>query len=408
MSTSFFWLVLAFNMYPRPELFDEYTRRQYMAKAPQRSPFGTDETPKNFHDFDIFTKLRVLFQLSQWTLINADRIREKMPEAKDTEQTQWVSFHGGVAIPPLAETKISIQQRVEELGYDKKDRLYYVLDDNRLYRQTDPPPPPPPAPKPKANSRRGKAAARANKRRKTMEAAELAIDGEDGGNAAGEENADPLADDGFGGRKWECIAITLAEYKEFLGTVERSKDEDEKALHARIIAEVIPVIEKAEESQLRKIARKEKELRNMQKLATAKRSSRLAIKMEKEREEQEALEAEQQMRADLLEAHKDQERRKKMEEARESRMMTREQRLKEREYKRILHEEELANLSEENKKLDAGEARMSERRLKAEMEKRKKELAALTQEAEWSFDCAKCGSYGENLVRTLSSLLTGQ
>ena len=230
-----------------------------------------------------------------------------------------------------------------------------------------------------------------------MEAAGLAIDDE-GGDTVVERNND-ATDDGLWGRKWECIAITLAQYREFLASIEKSKDEDEKALHARMTVEVLPVIEKAEEAQLRRMARKEKELMNMQKLATAKRSSRLASKMEKEREEQEALEAERRRKADLLEAKKDQERQKKMEEARESRMMTREQRLKDREYKRILQEEELASLSEDNKKVDAGEARMSERHLKAEMDKRKKELAALAQEDEWSFDCSKCGVYGENLVR---------
>lgn len=73
-----------------PDIFDEYTRRQFVAKAPARNPFGIEETPNKFADFDIFTKIRVLFQLSQWTLINADRIRERMPETKDTEQTQWV------------------------------------------------------------------------------------------------------------------------------------------------------------------------------------------------------------------------------------------------------------------------------------------------------------------------------
>ncbi len=72
-------------------IFDEYTRRQYVAKAPGRNPFGADDTPKKFADFDVFTKLRVLFQLSQWTLINAERMRSLMPEAKDSEQTQWVS-----------------------------------------------------------------------------------------------------------------------------------------------------------------------------------------------------------------------------------------------------------------------------------------------------------------------------
>lgn len=42
----------------RPEIFDEYTRRQYVAKAPGRNPFGVEEDPKSFKDFDIFTKVR--------------------------------------------------------------------------------------------------------------------------------------------------------------------------------------------------------------------------------------------------------------------------------------------------------------------------------------------------------------
>lgn len=75
----------------RPDLFDEYTRRQYVAKAPERNPFGTEETPNKFADFEVFTKIRVLSQLSRWTLINADRLREKIPEAKDIDQTEWVS-----------------------------------------------------------------------------------------------------------------------------------------------------------------------------------------------------------------------------------------------------------------------------------------------------------------------------
>ena len=62
-----------------------------MAKAPGRNPFGTDESANKFTDFDVFTKLRVLSQLSQWTLINAERMRGLMPEAKDHEQTSWVS-----------------------------------------------------------------------------------------------------------------------------------------------------------------------------------------------------------------------------------------------------------------------------------------------------------------------------
>ncbi|KAI4229115.1 MAG: hypothetical protein LQ349_006440 [Xanthoria aureola] len=358
-----------------PEIFDEYTRRQYVAKAPEQNPFGTEDTPNRFHEFDVFTKLSVLCQLSRWTFANPDRMREKMSETGDNEQIQW---------------------RVEEIGYDKQERFYYVLDDNRLYRRTDPPLPPPPAPKPKANSKKAKAAARASKRRRTKDFQGSEND-EEQDSVMDHEVQNPSGGDSFGGRTWECIAVTLTEYQDFLESIKKSRDADEKALHKRITEDVLPVIEKDEESKQRRLAKKERELMNMEKLATAKRSSRLASKFETERLEREAAEAEQKRKADITAALAHEEKQKKMEEARESRMMTREQRLKEREHKRVLHEEELAHLSEDSKKVDTGEARMSERQLKSEMEKRKKELAALDEEDTWTFDCAKCGVHGDNL-----------
>jgi len=79
--------------------------------------------------------------------------------------------------------------------------------------------------------------------------------------------------------------------------------------------------------------------------------------------------------------------------------MTREQRVKEREVQRIRHEQELARLKEDQEKVATNEARMSERKLKAEMEKRQAELNKLAQEEEdWEFDCAVCGVNGKNLV----------
>lgn len=62
-----------------------------MAKAPTRNPFGNDEEPLKFADFDIFTKIRILHQLSIWTFWNPDKIREKMPDTEDAEASQWVS-----------------------------------------------------------------------------------------------------------------------------------------------------------------------------------------------------------------------------------------------------------------------------------------------------------------------------
>jgi hypothetical protein len=72
------------------ENFEEYTRRQYYAKAPSRNPFGDDEQPIKFNRLDVFQKIRVLQQLSAWTFWNPDRVRERMPEQKENEQTQWV------------------------------------------------------------------------------------------------------------------------------------------------------------------------------------------------------------------------------------------------------------------------------------------------------------------------------
>ncbi|KMU87034.1 hypothetical protein CIHG_04974 [Coccidioides immitis H538.4] len=307
------------------ENFEEYTRRQYNAKAPGRNPFGDEEQPKKFHEFDMFEKIRILQQLATWTLWNPEKFRERMPEQKETEQTQW---------------------RIEELGYDRDERLYYLLDDNRLYRRTEPPIPPPRPAKPKANSKKGRAAARAAKRRKL---AEDEVKSEEDGQANGDAAEDPSK-----GYKWECIAITLAEYNAFIEKLRKSKDPNEQILRDRIVNDVIP--------------RREKELINLQKLATAKRSSRIANKQEKERQE---------LLADTR--------------------RQRNTRLSDREEKRRLHEEHLAKMEEQAKKLESGEARLSERQLKAMMEKGKQDLEALQGEESWFFDCSVCGVHGENL-----------
>ncbi|KAF2199230.1 hypothetical protein GQ43DRAFT_125283 [Delitschia confertaspora ATCC 74209] len=353
------------------EIFDEYTRRQYVAKAPQRNPFGTGEAPHKFNDFDIFTKIRVLQQLSTWTLYNPNYIRERMA-ATEAEQALW---------------------RMEPLGWDSQDRTLFVLDDNRLYRRTDPPPPSPPAkakskaPKPKSRGTRN------SKRRKVdtpepdpVEEAEVSVQEENG-----------VQDNGFGGMKWECLCITLEEYQEFLNGIRKSKDPNEKELYKRLEEDVLPAIKEVAEEQSRKEARKLKELEVLQKLATAKRSSRISAKMEKQKELEEAAEAERKRQADLAMAKAEQEKQRRMEEARESRMMTREQRLKEREVKRILHEEELKRLKENSEKLGNTEGRLSERYLKAEMKRRQHELQKLNQEEDWFFDCSVCGLHGENL-----------
>ncbi|KAF2131395.1 hypothetical protein P153DRAFT_335654 [Dothidotthia symphoricarpi CBS 119687] len=355
-----------------PEIFDEYTRRQFVAKAPTRNPFGTDEEPNKFDDLDVFTKIRVLQQLSTWTLNNPNTIREKLA-ATDSEQTLW---------------------RMEPTGWDSQDRTLFVLDDNRMYRLTDAPPPPPPQKaKPKAKSRKSKGSRTSKRQKQTPEFEEQAEDEE----AAREQPVEESQDDGLGGSKWECICVTLEDYQDYMNAIRKSRDPNEKILYKRLADEVIPVMEGLADEQARKHARKQKELENMQKLAMAKRSSRISSRLEKQKEVEEADAAERRRREELAMAKAEQEKQKKLEEAHDSRRMTREQRLRERETAKVLKEEELRKLQQDEQKLATNDARLSERHLKAMMKQHESDLKKLNEEEDWFFDCEKCGTYGSNL-----------
>lgn len=236
---------------------------------------------------------------------------------------------------------------------------------------------------------------RASKRRKVSGAA----DDEEASEEKKEAN-DEATEDSNGGITWECVAATLSDYREFLDSILKTRDPDEKELRDRIVKDVMPIIEKEEEAHERKRLKREKELANLQLMAGAKRSGRLAQKFEKERLEREAAEAARKHELDLAQARIEQEKRQQLQDERESRVMTREQRLKDREQKRLLHEAELERIAEEQMKLERGEhnGRVSERHLQSEYERQKKGLEELAQDDHWIFDCSGCGAYGENLV----------
>lgn len=387
----------------RPEIFDEYTRRQYLAKAPQRNPFGDEDEPAKFNELDIFTRIKILQQLSTWTLGNVDRIRGLMPQEED--QLSW---------------------RIEPLGWDKEDRSYYLLDDNRLYRRSDEPvPPPTPKPKAKAKSKAKSKSTKSSRSRATRSSKRRKV--EDTEDEEPEEDEDTAMDDtavddtlatngettqeevpgyGFTSKTWECVAITLEDYSELMSSMFRSRDPNEKQLRARIEEEVLPIIEKRAEAIRQKQMKKMRELENLQKMATAKRSSRLADKAEKDRQDREERELEEKRQAELKMAREEQEKQRRIEEGHESRRLTREQRVREREAKRILHEEELAKLESEGERAeshgpdgDAADAkRASERQRKTKKEQLEKDLQELADdEGSWYFDCSVCGKHGENM-----------
>ena len=111
--------------------------------------------------------------------------------------------------------------------------------------------------------------------------------------------------------------MTFEEYQNFLETINRSKDPNEKALHKAIVDTVLPILEKRAEAQRQKALKKQRELENLSKLATAKRSSRLAGKAERQKEIEDAAAAEQKRKAELAMAHKEQERQQNLEKVRD-------------------------------------------------------------------------------------------
>ncbi|KAF4123348.1 Chromosome segregation ATPase [Geosmithia morbida] len=351
------------------DIFDSQARKLYLDQAPDANPFGTDDAPRRFQDFDAATKIRVLQQMTQWIMIYPERIRDKMEEQKDVDQTTW---------------------RIEPYGWDSDDRTYFVLDDNRVYRLTEAPPAPPKPKRKKSYYRSGRA--RSSKRRR----AETEQDEQEGNASEAEESMMEPQDDGLGGMKWECLAITLDQVRELVDSFRKTRDENEKVLRKQLEDYLVPILEKQEESRKRKALQRERELLNMAKMANAKRSSRIAGKMEQQKQEEVEKEQAKELRLAEEAARREERARLKIEQEREIRMASREKRLKEREIRRIRHEEELAQLSDDSKRHgDDSSGRGSERRLHAEIQKSRQALKDLEDEDEdWVFDCS-CGLYGQ-------------
>ncbi|PHH77473.1 hypothetical protein CDD82_3495 [Ophiocordyceps australis] len=347
------------------DILDDQLRKQYLAKAPEKNPFGDVDTPRRFTDFDVVDKIKVLQQLTQWTMLYSERIRDKMEEQKDTEQTSW---------------------RIEPYGWDREDRTYYVLDDNRIYRLTELPPV-----QAQPKTKRSKSARNG---RRSSQRSGAASDGLDTTQEEQSNNTE-TTDNGLGGQIWECLAITLQDVRDFLSGLDKTRDQNEKVLRRQLETHLIPILEKQEEAQKRKELQKQRELMSLEKMANAKRSSRIAGRAEKQKQEEKAKEDEQ-MRKDADNAkRREEQQRLSMEKERDFRMFSRQRRLQEREARRRQHQEELAQLSEDSRRASCGAGRVSERRLQAELDKNRQLLQDLEQEEEdWVFDC-KCGLYGK-------------
>lgn len=202
-------------------------------------------------------------------------------------------------------------------------------------------------------------------------------------------------DDGLGGMTWECLAVTLDEVRNLVDSFRKTRDENEKILRRQLENHLVPILEQQEESRKRKALQRERELLNLAKMANAKRSSRIASKIEQQRQEEKTKDEVRQHREAEEAKRREDQARLKREKERDFRLASREKRLKEREARRLRHEEELSQLSEDSRHLDDGKGRVSERRLQVEIERNRQALRELEDEEEdWVFDC-DCGLHGQ-------------
>ena len=255
---------------------------------------------------------------------------------------------------------------------------------------TEPPPPPPPKSKRVKNWRSGR---RSSKRRRTT------LPVEDAESDTDRDVGDPVEpeDDGLGGMKWECVGVTLGDVQSLVEGFRKSRDENERILRGQLEDHLVPILEKQEQSRKRKELQRERELTNLAKMANAKRSSRIAHKVEQQKQDERAKEEDQHKREAEAAHRREEAARLRIEKERDRRLASREKRFREREARRLQHEEELAQLSEDSKHMISGDGngRVSERRLNVEIERNKQALKDLEEEEEdWVFDCV-CGLYGQ-------------
>lgn len=266
-----------------------------------------------------------------------------------------------------------------------------MLDDNRVYRLTEAAPTAQIQAKKKKNVQQyGK---RSSKRRRTERGTKEV------GAAVAEPNediAEEAVQNGLGGMKWECIAISLDQVRGLIEGFRKSRDGNENILQQQLEVHLLPILEKQEESRKRRALQRDRDLANLAKLANAKRSSRIASKVEQQKQEEKLKEEEKHIQVAEQARIRSEHIQLKHEQQRETRMASRETRLKEREARRKLYTEELAQLSaDDGKRADSSSGRASERRIQSEIEKNKQALEALDDDEEdWVFDCI-CGLFGQ-------------
>lgn len=192
--------------------------------------------------------------------------------------------------------------------------------------------------------------------------------------------------------KWECVAVSLEDVDQFLQSLQHSRDENEKVLRTQIQDHLVPILQQQEESRRRKALQRERDLLNLAKMANAKRSSRIAGRLEQKKRDEQEQEEKQRREAEAAAIRRAEKQREEREKERDSRLMSRERRLKDREARQLRYKEDIAQMSDESK-TEGSQKRSSSRQLRQAIEQRKQALHDLGDGDDWVFDC-ECGVYG--------------
>ncbi|KND02687.1 uncharacterized protein SPPG_01773 [Spizellomyces punctatus DAOM BR117] len=274
----------------------------------------------DYVDLPLRSKVLVLHSLCERQFDNAERFRASL---NTEEETEW---------------------RVEHVGSDAKGNVYWLFDDNRLYKEA-----PAPTIGKSRNQKKGKL-------------------------KSGNKNDLP----------WELICSSMEEWQSFPERFKKSRSAVEKEFYLFLIEDALPKV-------LADLENKEKQRRVQEAMNNRKRSSRLQVreleKMEQERQEQlirEQREQERSRRSQLDRKQREELERQRRIEAREQRIMEREARL------HGLREDKGHVINPSDEDACAREQTTSQ---PATRRKRKRHDEF---EERWYFDCV-CGVHGDNL-----------
>ncbi|KAJ1658525.1 hypothetical protein IWQ61_002247 [Dispira simplex] len=203
---------------------------------------------KTMFELDVVERIYTFYHISEWLMEDPSRLRAKLKDEEDC-----------------------IDWRVVPLGYDSRDRTYWLFDDNRLYRESLPSETPHMNGKQtfkKATPRKGKGKPRSNPLNSQESASNTRGDTP---KAWREEDSSRLG-------KWEVLYVTLQDWESAGELFKRPRNANERFLQQRLQDDIMPQV-------LAELHTKKKKQEMDDAIQRRKRSTRLQLKQARKQEQ---------------------------------------------------------------------------------------------------------------------------